>query len=269
MKKLLLFSVLLAFTSILVHAQSSKDMDEQIKRIEEMVKNGTYSPDSFLIGMPKGDEAEMKISDPLDNSQNEDVIRARNDARREAYAEKQAMLAKKGYTMEDAIKYDTVGIYADMGDKLVPMKHIEANENRITMNDYASKWLLSYKGKTSNYGFDNGKAHFRIYFTHDRNSISEYYKMFSNELTIDDFIICKFKVKNNMREFIGAKNKMGIIGYSHIKSKGEQAKDVTVSVTKIRDNVFDMTVEGVPGEYCLTWNEKKAASWTVFDFTIK
>lgn len=73
----------------------------------------------------------------------------------------------------------------------------------------------------------------------------------------------------NKREFIGARNTSAVLGDGHAKSKAEAAKDVTVSVKKISDNVYDMTVKGEPGEYCLTWNEKEAASWTVFDFTIK
>ena len=93
--------------------------------------------------------------------------------------------------------------------------------------------------------------------------------MFSSDLNIDDFIVCRFKVKGNKREFIGARNTSAVLGDGHAKSKAEAAKDVTVSVKKISDNVYDMTVKGEPGEYCLTWNEKEAASWTVFDFTIK
>lgn len=163
---------------------------------------------------------------------------------------------------------DSVGIYANIDNSLVAMKHVDADENRVTMNDFASKWLLDYDGKTSPYQFSK-TAQFRVYFTHERNSISEYYKMFSSDLTIDDFIVCRFKVKGNKREFIGARNTSAVLGDGHAKSKAEAAKDVTVSVKKISDNVYDMTVKGEPGEYCLTWNEKEAASWTVFDFTIK
>lgn len=267
MKQLLLLAVLLV-TGISVNAQSQKSLEEQAKRIEEMVKNGTYSPDSFLIGMPKGDEIETEVSDPLENIQNEDVIRARNDARRKAYDVRKEMLKDKGFDENEA-RFDSVGIYAVTNGKLEAMKHIEADENRITPNDFASKWLLTYYGKTSKYSFEGGKAHFRIYFTHDPNSISEYYKMFSSDLTIDDFVICKFKVKGNKREFIGAKNRQALIGYTHVKSKADVAKDVTVSVRKVSDNVYDMTVSGAPGEYLLTWNEKKGSSQIVFDFTLK
>lgn len=267
MKQLLLFTVLCVM-SMTVNAQSNKSIEDQVKRIEEMVKNGTYSPDSFLVGMPKGDKAETPVSDPLENVQNEDVIRGHNDAKRKAYAVRKKMLKDKGYEI-DEVRFDTVGIYAVTSGKMEAMKHIKDNANRITLNDFASKWVLAYNGKTSNYPFEGGKAQFRIYFTHDRNSISEYYKMFSSELTIDDFVICKFKVKGNKREFVGAKNRQALIGYTHLKSKADVAKDVTVSVLKVSDNVYDMTVTGAPGEYLLTWNEKSGSSRTVFDFTIK
>lgn len=271
MKQLLVLAALLII-GISVNAQSMKDLEEQVKRIEKMVKNGTYSPDSFLVGMSKGNEAET-ISDPMANVQNEDVIRARNDANRKAFAIKKKMLAEKGFNIEDGgaeiIKFDSVGIYAVTNGKMEAMKHVNAYENRVIGNDISPKWVLSYTGRTSNYNFENGKAHFKIYFTHDTNSISDYYRMFSNELTIDDFIIGKFKIKGNMREFIGAKHSQSLIGYSHVKSKADEAKDVTVSVNKISDNVYDMTVTGEPGEYLLTWNEKNGSSQTVFDFTIK
>lgn len=272
MKQLLVLAALL-IVGISVNAQSMKDLEEQVKRIEKMVKNGTYSPDSFLVGMSKED-VEETISDPTANVQNEDVIRARNDAKRKAFAIKKAMLAEKGFNIEDGgaeiIKFDSVGIYAVTNGKMEAMKHIEADENRVTSNDLAPKWLLTYYGKTSNYQFNNGKAQFRLYFTHDKNSISDYYRMFSNELTIDDFIIGKFKIKGNKREFVGGKGQSGFLSYdTHIKSKAEEAKNVKVSVNKISDNVYDMTVTGEPGEYLLTWNEKNGSSQTVFDFTIK
>lgn len=167
------------------------------------------------------------------------------------------------------LKQDSVGIYANIEGKLVAMKHIDANENRITDNTFGSKWILTYNGSTSNYLFSGRKAIFRIYFTHDKNSISEYYKMFSDNLGVNDFIVCRLNKKGNKREFVGGKFSSAVFSDAHTKSKAEAAKDVKISVKKISDNVYDMTVEGAPGEYCLTWNEKTAASWTVFDFTIK
>lgn len=138
----------------------------------------------------------------------EDYIRGYNDARRKTYAEQKEAFAKAGIdfskTTIGKLKQDSVGIYACIGNKLVAMKHTDADENRVTDNTFSSKWILTYNGSTSNYQF-SGVAHFRMYFTHDRNSISEYYKMFSNDLGVNDFIVCKLKLKGNKREFIGAK----------------------------------------------------------------
>lgn len=53
---------------------------------------------------------------------------------------------------------------------------------------------------------------------------------------------------------------------------------VKVNVEKINDNIYDVTVEGAPGEYCLTYNINKSGTYegnkgggsrSVFDFTIK
>lgn len=263
MKKVLL-SLMLASVSSFSMAQN---VIEQAKKLIDafggVTTTTTIQPEQ---------EEEISIPDPLEG-QSDDYIRGYNDTRREAYAEQKRMFAQMGQDFTEAamsqLKFDSVGIYTKKDDGLVAMKHVEAFENRTTLNDFAPKWILTYKGKTSNYQFTGGKAIFRVYFTHDKNSISEYYKMFSSDLTIDDFVVCHMKVKGNKREFIGARHGQRIIGYGSTKSKAEEAKDVKVDVKKISENVYDMTVEGEPGEYCLTWNEKARSSSVVFDFTIK
>ena len=58
----------------------------------------------------------------------------------------------------------------------------------------------------------------------------------------------------------------------------KEDKSVKLEVKKVSDNVYDLTVEGQPGEYCLTYNNKQgntsngmknSGSKKVFDFTIK
>lgn len=263
MKRILL-SLMLASASSFSMAQN---VIEQAKKLIEAY-GGVISTTTI---QPKQDE-EAVTPDPLEG-QSDDYIRGYNDSRREAYAEQQRMFAQMGQDFSQAamsqLKLDSVGIYVNMGSGLVAMKHVDAFENRTTLNDFAPKWILTYKGKTSNYQFTGGKATFRVYFTHDRNSISEYYNMFSSDLTIDDFVVCHMKVKGNKREFIGARHGQRIIGYGSTKSKAEEAKDVKVDWKKVSENIYDMTVEGEPGEYCLTWNEKARSSSVVFDFTIK
>jgi len=274
MRKIILAALLLTCASTFTMAQN--EAEQARERAKALIKSGVTDITKLLPKHESDDEEDMDDDedssiDPL-AGKDEDYVRAYNDSRRKAYEEQKASFASAGIdfskTSLGKLKQDSVGIYANNEGKLIAMKHVDADENRVTMNDFASKWLLDYDGKTSSYQF-SGTALFRIYFTHDRNSISEYYKMFSSDLTMDDFIICRFKVKGNKREFIGARNTSAVLGDGHAKSKAEAAKDVTISIKKVSDNVYDMTVKGEPGEYCLTWNEKKAASWTVFDFTIK
>ena len=274
MKKIVMLTMLLVSASTFMMAQTP--IEQAREKAKALIKGGVTDISKILPKHESNDDEDIdddddSTIDPLEGK-SEEYIRGFNDARRKTYEEQKASFAKAGIdfnqTALSKLRMDSVGIYANIDNSLVAMKHVDADENRVTMNDFASKWLLDYDGKTSPYQFSK-TAQFRVYFTHERNSISEYYKMFSSDLTIDDFIVCRFKVKGNKREFIGARNTSAVLGDGHAKSKAEAAKDVTVSVKKISDNVYDMTVKGEPGEYCLTWNEKEAASWTVFDFTIK
>ena len=272
MKKIVLLTMLLVSTSTFMMAQTP--IEQAREKAKALIKGGVTDISKILPKHESDDDEDIdddddSTIDPLEGK-SEEYIRGFNDARRKTYEEQKASFAKAGIdfrkTALGKLKQDSVGIFANIDNKLVAMKHIDANENRITDTTLSSKWILTYNGSTSNYQF-LGEAQFRVYFTHEKNSISEYYKMFSSDLTIDDFIVCRFKVKGNKREFIGARNTSAFLG-GHTKSKADAA-DVIVSVNKVSENVYDMTVKGTPGEYCLTWNEKDAASWTVFDFTIK
>ena len=274
MKKIVMLTMLLVSASTFMMAQTP--IEQAREKAKALIKGGVTDISKILPKHESDDEEDLDDADddstidPLEGK-SEEYIRGFNDARRKTYEEQKASFAKAGIdfrkTALGKLKQDSVGIFANIDNKLVAMKHIDANENRITDNPLSSKWILTYNGSTSNYQF-LGEAHFRLYFTHDKNSISEYYKMFSNNLRVNDFIVCKLKIKNNKREFIGARYASGVFSDGHTKSKADAA-DVIVSVNKVSENVYDMTVKGTPGEYCLTWNEKDAASWTVFDFTIK
>lgn len=273
MKKIVMLTMLLVSASTFMMAQTP--IEQAREKAKALIKGGVTDISKILPKHESDDDEDLDDADddstidPLEGK-SEEYIRGFNDARRKTYEEQKASFAKAGIdfrkTALGKLKQDSVGIFANIDNKLVAMKHIDANENRITDTTLSSKWILTYNGSTSNYQF-LGEAQFRVYFTHEKNSISEYYKMFSSDLTIDDFIVCRFKVKGNKREFIGARNTSAFLG-GHTKSKADAA-DVIVSVNKVSENVYDMTVKGTPGEYCLTWNEKDAASWTVFDFTIK
>ena len=50
----------------------------------------------------------------------------------------------------------------------------------------------------------------------------------------------------------------------------ETADDVVVSSTKLKEGVYDVTVDAKPGEYCIVFTINGVGAYTsVFDFTIK
>lgn len=276
MKRFFLMAALIVSASTFTFAQSAEELKEA-ERIKEMINNGTL--DSIIQSATKdNDDDNEEIANPFD-SQPEEVVRGMNDARRESYEELAKNLALSGHTIEESgvqhAKMDSVGIYASIDGKLVAMKHINYHESTGTGFDNPlakSKDLLVFNGKTSPYTF-TGKARFRIYFTHDKYSISAYYDMFSSDYVIDDFYVSKFKIVPKGRQLTSA-----TWNRQHTRAEGaKNDESVKLNVVKVRENVYDMIVEGAPGEYCLTYNLKKGTfggskntgSKSVFDFTIK
>lgn len=96
--------------------------------------------------------------------------------------------------------------------------------------------------------------------------------MFSSDYSIDDFFVIKFKSVGKGRQMTSA------VVHSNRIEGAKEDKSVKLEVKKVSDNVYDLTVEGQPGEYCLTYNNKQgntsngmknSGSKKVFDFTIK
>ncbi len=83
-------------------------------------------------------------------------------------------------------------------------------------------WYHIFEG----YAFAGGKATFRIYFTHDRNSISEYYDMFSSDYSIDDFFVVKFKSVGKGRQMTSA------VVHSNRIEGAKEGKSVELEVKK-------------------------------------
>ena len=254
MKKIVLLTMLLVSTSTFMMAQTP--IEQAREKAKALIKGGVTDISKILPKHESDDDEDVdddddSTIDPLEGK-SEEYIRGFNDARRKTYEEQKASFTKAGIdfnqTALSKLRMDSVGIYANIDNSLVAMKHIDFKEIERT-------------GYT-----------FRIYFTHDRNSISEYYDMFSSDYSIDDFFVVKFKSVGKGRQMTSA------VVHSNRIEGAKEDKSVKLEVKKVSDNVYDLTVEGQPGEYCLTYNNKQgntsngmknSGSKKVFDFTIK
>ncbi len=272
--------MLLVSASTFMMAQTP--IEQAREKAKALIKGGVTDISKILPKHESDDDEDVdddddSTIDPLEGK-SEEYIRGFNDARRKTYEEQKASFAKAGIdfnqTALSKLRMDSVGIYANIDNSLVAMKHIDFQEIERTgyINPFKDKELITFEGKTSPYAFAGGKATFRIYFTHDRNSISEYYDMFSSDYSIDDFFVVKFKSVGKGRQMTSA------VVHSYRIEGAKEDKSVKLEVKKVSDNVYDLTVEGQPGEYCLTYNNKQgntsngmknSGSKKVFDFTIK
>ena len=281
MKKIVMLTMLLVSASTFMMAQTP--IEQAREKAKTLIKGGVTDISKILPKHESDDDEDVddddddSTIDPLEGK-SEEYIRGFNDARRKTYEEQKASFAKAGIdfnqTALSKLRMDSVGIYANIDNSLVAMKHIDFKEIERTgyINPFKDKELITFEGKTSPYAFAGGKATFRIYFTHDRNSISEFYDMFSSDYSIDDFFVVKFKSVGKGRQMTSA------VVHSNRIEGAKEDKSVKLEVKKVSDNVYDLTVEGQPGEYCLTYNNKQgntsngmknSGSKKVFDFTIK
>ena len=167
---------------------------------------------------------------------------------------------------------DTLGIFAVYADSMQRMEKISHSKvkasgalgSMMTLGLSKTKAKLEFRGKTSPYHFDNA-AHFRIYFgTADIAQMAQYY-MFSGSYSIRDFGIAKFEVKKNKRLMQGM-----TVSLINTDIGVELSEDVKIKTNELRPGVYDMTVDGAPGEYCIVFTGTGYPGFTgVFDFTIE
>lgn len=167
---------------------------------------------------------------------------------------------------------DSVGIYADIDGSYQLMESIKftgvksnALGSALSYGIAKTKLKVEFAGTTSPYSFV-GKAHFRMYFGMVPVSKAQRFYMFSDNYTIRDFAVSKFVVKKNKRQLVQGSYSL----WTGVSSGLETTNDVTVSSTKLKDGVYDVIVEGKPGEYCIVFTNNGIGGYsTVFDFTIK
>lgn len=158
---------------------------------------------------------------------------------------------------------DSIGVYSVRGNTVNRIEVLNYNQTKIS-GGLKSKAKLVFDGETSVNRF-NGSATFRLYFgTPSPYDVAKYY-MFTPSYSAKDFSIGKFEVKKGNRYLTTAA--VSIIGS---KIGAGKAKDVNIEYKQLRNNVYEITVTGPAGEYCIMPVINGVAGYTgVFDFTIE
>lgn len=168
------------------------------------------------------------------------------------------------FSLSALAQTDSIGIYAVHTDLLSRIDLLTHKQIKISSAVVKSKAKLSFNGTTSQNKF-NGTAKFRLYFgTPSSYDVAKYY-MFTPSYSDKDFSVGKFEVKKGVRYLTTAT--VSIVS-STIGAK--EAKGIAVNSVKLRDNVYEITVTGPAGEYCIMPVLNGAAGYAgVFDFTIE
>lgn len=160
---------------------------------------------------------------------------------------------------------DSVGVYAVNADGINPMELINYKNTKISTGFMSAKAKLEFDGATSPNHF-KGIAKFRIYFGQPSpNDMIRLY-MFMPNYSIKDFGIGQFEVKKKNRLLTTANMSV----FSGGNAGAKQTENITYEAVEIRPGVYDITITGVPGEYCIMHTFRGSAGYGgVFDFTIE
>ena len=89
--------------------------------------------------------------------------------------------------------------------------------------------------------------------------------MFTPSYSAKDFGVGRFEVKDDKRYLSTAV--VSIVGG---KLGADSAEDLSIETTKLRDNVYEITVSGPAGQYCIMPIINGTAGYTgVFDFSLE
>lgn len=160
---------------------------------------------------------------------------------------------------------DSIGVYAVNGGQTTPVELINYKNTKISKGFMSAKAKLEFDGTTSPNHFKN-VAKFRIYFGQPSpNDMIRLY-MFMPNYSIKDFGIGQFEVKKKNRLLTTANMSV----FSGGNAGAKQTENLTYEAVEIRPGVYDITVTGVPGEYCIMHTFRGSAGYGgVFDFTIE
>lgn len=159
---------------------------------------------------------------------------------------------------------DSVGVYMVRGDVIAPMSAINYDGTKISKGFMSAKAKLEFAGATSENQFI-GAAKFRIYFGQPPVDKMASLYMFMPNYKIGDFGIGQFEVKKNKRLLTTAK--AAVFGSNGSGAKASE--NISMEVTELRPNAYEITVTGAPGEYCIMHTFRGSGGYGgVFDFTI-
>lgn len=161
---------------------------------------------------------------------------------------------------------DSIGVYSVRDGSVQRVEMIKPVGTKVSSAIVSGKVKLQFENTTSETVF-NGSAKFRIFYAVPSAYDAAKYFMFTPAYSVKDLSVAQFTVKKKMRYLTSST--VSIIGGSTIGTK--KAKDINIETKQIRPNVYEVTITGPAGEYCLlpVLNGMATAHSGVFDFTIK
>lgn len=166
---------------------------------------------------------------------------------------------------------DSIGVYACLDEGIQKMNIIRYHDvvadnvipSTFTIGLAEMKARYQFLGATSPNRFRH-QAHLRMYFRKLEEEGWVEGILFDPQYSVTDFHIARFDVKDGTRLLTG-------MTATIIKAKkgAKFEKDMVVSYRQIREGVYDVFIDGKPGEYCLIFTGIKG-NWAgfVYDFTI-
>ncbi len=163
-----------------------------------------------------------------------------------------------------AAQADSIGVYSVRGTAVQRMEIINHGQTKISSGIGRGKAKLAFNGAASSNRF-TGSATFRLYFgTPSPYDAAKYY-MFTPAYSVKDFGVGKFDIKKGSRYLTTAK--ISVFGSTIGAAKAE---DVIIDAKQIRPNVYEITITGPAGEYCIMPIINGVGGYTgVFDFAIE
>lgn len=158
---------------------------------------------------------------------------------------------------------DSIGIYRVDNAGISRIEAARPAQTKISVG-LKSKAKVAFNGAFSQNRF-RGSATFRLYFGTPSPYEAAKYFMFTPSYSVEDFIVGKFEVKKENRYLTTAS--ASIVGS---KIGVSAAKDVNVEYSQLRDNVYEITVTGPAGEYCIMPVLHGTSGYAgVFDFALE
>ena len=159
---------------------------------------------------------------------------------------------------------DSIGVYVVRGSALDRVEILNYSATKISKGFMKAKAKLEFNGAASANQFSTA-ATFRLYFGVPSPYETAKYYMFTPSYSAKDFGVGRFEVKDDKRYLSTAV--VSIVGG---KLGADSAEDLSIETTKLRDNVYEITVSGPAGQYCIMPIINGTAGYTgVFDFSLE